>query len=97
MRILDAIETAPSEHAVFFLVTAYLESLHHFQRGLGMPEDVFRLPVTGVMDLEERLASLHHITDAPLDNAVAASEVSAVLLSAVQRLAADSAQVREKR
>ena len=30
MMLADAIDSAVSEHAVYFLVTAYVESLHHF-------------------------------------------------------------------
>ena len=96
MMILDAINGAPSKHAVYFLVTAYIESLHHFHRGLGIPESVVRLPVTGVADLEERLERLHHNVDVPLEAVVPASEVSAVLSSAVNRLACE-AQAGEKR
>ena len=86
MMILDAINTAASEHAVYFLVTAYIESLHHFHRSLGIPESVIRLPVAGVGDLEERLVALRHDSNTPLEVVVPVSEVSAVLASAVQRL-----------
>jgi len=97
MMILDAINGAPSKHAVYFLVTAYIESLHHFHRGMGIPACVVRLPVTGVADLEERLESLHHNFAVPFDAVVPASEVSAVLASAVSRLASEAAQAGEKR
>ena len=46
MMILDAINTAQNEHAVYFLVTAYLESLQHFPRGLGLPKSVMQLPIS---------------------------------------------------
>jgi hypothetical protein len=97
MMILDAISGASSEHAVYFLVTAYIESLHHFHRGLGIPECVVRLPVRGRGDLEERLESLHHGIDLPLEAIVPASEVSAVLATAVHRLAYASSQAGENR
>ena len=97
MMILDAIDTASSEHAVFFLVTAYIESLHHFHRGLGIPEEVVKLPITGVSDLEERLDCLHHKVDVPPEAVVPACEVRAVLATAVQRLALEAAHARENR
>ena len=97
MMILDAINTAASEHAVYFLVTAYIESLHHFHRSLGIPEAVIKLPVDGVGDLEERLAALRNDVDPAVEAVVPASEVSAVLASAVQRLALTDQARCEKR
>ena len=97
MTIVDAINSAGSEHAVYFLVTAYIESLQHFHRGLGIPEAVVRLPLYGMEDLEERLTSLKANIDHPPEAPVPASEVTAVLASAVQRLANESPQVRENR
>ena len=86
MMILDAIDTAASEHAVYFLVTAYIESLHHFHRSLGIPESVIKLPVVGVGYLEERLVALRNDSNTHAEAVVPVSEVSAVLASAVQRL-----------
>jgi hypothetical protein len=95
MMILDAIDSAGSEHAILFLVTAYIESLRHFPRGLGVPESVIKLPVAGVGDLEDRLTALRHHINVPLEAVVPASEVSAVLASAVQKLASGGTQARE--
>ena len=92
MMILDAINDAASEHAVYFLVTAYIESLHHFHRSLGIPEGVVKLPVGGVRDLEERLDTLRRTGSSPFEGEVPAAEVSAVLASAVQRLACEAPQ-----
>ena len=97
MTIVDAINSAGSEHAVYFLVTAYIESLQHFHRGLGIPEAVVRLPLAGFGDLEERLTSLKSNINVPLEAVVPASEVTAVLASAVQRLSNESPQARENR
>jgi hypothetical protein len=97
MMILEAISTATNEHAVYFLVTAYLESLQHFPRGLGLPKSVMKLPIAGIDDLEERLTSLQHNSDVSLDTVVPAWEVSAVLASAVQRLSNESDHAAEKR
>jgi hypothetical protein len=97
MTILDAINSAASEHAVYFLVTAYIESLQHFHRGLGIPEAVMKLPLSGPGDLEERLTSLKSNPDVLPGAVVPAAEVTAVLASAVQRLANESPQLRENR
>ena len=86
MMIVDAISSARSEHAVLFLVTAYIESLHHYHSCLGIPHSVIRLPIAGREDLEARLTALRHNINVPLEAVVPASEVSAVLATAVERL-----------
>ena len=97
MTIREAIDSAGNEHAVYFLVTAYIESLHHFDRDPGIPARVVKLPVNGLGDLRERLASLVEHVHRPLECVVPPSEVMAVLVSAVNRLAQVPGQVREKR
>ena len=97
MMILDAIDTAANDHAVYFLVTAYIESLCHFHRGLGIPESVVKLPLDGVDDLEQRLASLERNVQVRLESVVPASEVTAVLASAVKRLSGEGAHACENR
>ena len=92
MMILDAINDAANEHAVYFLVTAYIESLHHFHHSLGIPERVVELPVRGVHDLEQRLDTLRHIDRGAVQGEIPAAEVSAVIASAVQRLACEAPQ-----
>ena len=86
MMIVDAVSSAPSEHAVYFLVTAYMESLRHFERSCGVPQRVLDLPVAGAADLRERLSTLRRTTSSPLESMVAVSEVDAVLTSAIDRL-----------
>ena len=97
MMIVDAISSASSEHAVFFLVTAYIESLQQYQQSLGIPDSVVSLPLSGVHDLEARLLALRHNINVPLEAVVSASEVSAVLATAVERLGADGYSPRENR
>ena len=92
MMILDAINDAANEHAVYFLVTSYIESLHHFHRSLGIPERVVKLPVDGMRDLEERLDTLRRTGSSATQGEMPAAEVSAVLASAVQRLAGEALQ-----
>jgi hypothetical protein len=97
MMIREAIDSAANEHAIYFLVTAYIESLQHFDRDLGIPASVVKLPVEGLGDLEERLTSLMKHVHRPLESVIPASEVMAVLASAVKRLGQAPDQVREKR
>jgi len=97
MMIVDAISSAPSAHAVYFLVTAYIESLHHYRSSLGIPQEIISLPVSGVGDLESRLTALRLNVNVPLEAVVPASEMSAVLATAVQRLGAQGYAPREKR
>lgn len=80
MMIVDAIRSAGTQHAVYFLVTAYIESLRHFEGSCGVPRDALELPLAGREDLEERVRKLHQ--DAT------ATELAAVLACSLERLAA---------
>ena len=86
MMILDAIRSAPTRHAVYFLVTAYIESLRHFERSCGAPAEVLELPVRGREDLAERTLVLHRSPAIALEAIVAMSELAAVLAVALDRL-----------
>ena len=88
MMIVDAVSSAPSEHAVYFLVTAYMESLRNFERTCGVPPCVLDLPVAGAADLSARLGTLRRESGAPPESAVVMSEIDAVLTSALGRLSA---------
>jgi hypothetical protein len=82
MMIVEAVSSAPSPPAVFFLVTAYLESLRHFERTCGVPPRALELPVAGAGDLDERVQALRSAGE----ESVAVSEVCAVLACALARL-----------
>jgi|SRR6476661_662422 len=84
--IVDAINSAPTEHAVYFLVTAYIESLCHFKSGAGIPRPVLRLPISGSADLASRLDTLESNVNVPLEAVVPVSEVAGVIASAVNRI-----------
>ena len=88
MKIIDAIGSAATEHAVHFLVTAYIESLRHFERTSGVPRMVLDLPVSGAADLSDRLDALRRNSDVRLESVVAVSELAAVLACALTRLEA---------
>jgi hypothetical protein len=55
MMINDAIRNASSEHTVYFLLTAYIDSLQFSAR---LPEYVTALPVSGLQDLDWRFEKL---------------------------------------
>jgi hypothetical protein len=88
MMIDEAIDSAPTEHAVYFLVTAYIESLRHFERGCGVPQRAIALPVAGFSDVAERFEILRGSADVAPESAVAAAEAAAVLAAALRRLSA---------
>ena len=88
MMIVDAIRSASSRHAIYFLVTAYIESLAHFERASGVPRQGLALPVAGRADLEERLAMLESHAGVPLEAIVPITELRAVLAGAIDRLRA---------
>jgi hypothetical protein len=86
MMIVEAVSAAPTRHSVYFLVTAYIESLTHFERTCGVPPMVLRLPVDGAADLAGRLDALRRNTGVSLEAIVPVSEVAAVLTTALERL-----------
>ena len=86
MIITEAIMSAPTEHAVYFLVTSYIESFRRFGHGPDIPDPVLHLPLAGAADLRERLQALRDNINAPLEAVVPASELGAVLASALTRL-----------
>ena len=87
MVIVDAIKSASTEHAVFFLVTAYVESLQRFHSGTEIPEFIVRLPLRGQADLRERLSLLERNEHAAATD-LAVTEASLVFNSALERLRA---------
>lgn len=86
MMLADAIDSAVSEHAVYFLVTAYLESLGHFHTSLCIPERIVALPLAGIDDLEERVRTLRAISTASSEGPEAAVEAIGVLECTLARL-----------
>jgi hypothetical protein len=87
MMIVDAIRSAATQHAVYFLATAYIESLRHFERSSGVPAEVLELPICDRADLERRARLLDQHTGAPFEAVVPIAELSSVLGCAIERLA----------
>ena len=97
MMIVDALSSASTQHAVYFLVTAYIESQRHFEASVAVPKAVLHLPLSGRDDLAARLAALQNNINVPLEGVVPVSEVATVLASAVQRLTALDSTATESR
>lgn len=56
MTILDALRLANSEHVVYFLLTAYVETLHYCgEAQFAVPPHVTKLPLSGKSDVMARL------------------------------------------
>ena len=86
--ITDAIKLAPSEHVVYFLLTAYVETLGYIDL-YGIPEDVKRLPISGKPDVSERLDIMRDVLHRPQSTMT----VKAVIEEAVDVFGAASEQL----
>jgi len=84
--IVDAVHSAPTPTAVYFLLTAYLESLRHFQCTCGVPERTLDLPVVSPTDLRQRLDMLEHASGTFASPGVVVDELAAVIRCALERL-----------
>ena len=65
MIITEALNQAYTDHVVYFLLTAYVESLAWYDTARWyLPPAVTRLPICGVMDVGERLSALRCVAAA---------------------------------
>lgn len=55
MIIVDAIRRARTEYVVYFLLSAWFETLAHTGRARVLPEEAARLPVRNSVDVTRRL------------------------------------------
>lgn len=58
MMISDVMHRASSEHEIFFLLTAYVESLRYSDIPGALPEHLTRLPLSGTGDVHRRRNAL---------------------------------------
>ena len=59
LKITEAIKTADTEHVVYFLLTAYVETLDYYDPlRSSLPEHVKRLPMMGISDISDRLRAV---------------------------------------
>ena len=64
LQITEAIQTADTEYVVYFLLTAYVETLDYYEPLRScLTEDIKRLPVTGLADVSERARALRTVID----------------------------------
>jgi hypothetical protein len=62
VKIIEAIGTADNEHVVYFLLTAYVETLDYYDPLRScLPEDVKSLPIAGISDVAARLRTLRRV------------------------------------
>jgi hypothetical protein len=84
VSIIEAIKHAESEHAVFLLLTAYIESLWLSEDGIGLGAALRRLPIDGHLDVLERAQALsleERTAEAPI-----VAEAAEIFRVASQRL-----------
>ena len=92
MTIVNAIRLAHTEHVVYFLLTAYVETLdHHDSVRSSLPAPVKRLPMAGKIDVVERLRALR---DAAVAHAQSACNVRVVIQEAVEVFSAAVQRLR---
>lgn len=68
MTITEAIRTAQTKHALYFLLTAYVETLAFAE---SIPEKVRSLPIRGRGDVEQRGQVMYDLLQAPTTELVA--------------------------
>lgn len=86
MLLVEAVKAASTDDVVYFLLTAYVETLHHYsETRAALPFLVTKLPLTGKSDVQARLRALHGALDA---REGAASHVRPVMEETIEILAA---------
>ena len=96
MIIIDALKLASTEHVVYFLLTAYVETVEH--RGpaaRALPKEAKRMPVRDADDVVRRLQALRSkrpATHAPREAKIV-DEVIAAFSAAAEKLRALGARI----
>ncbi len=93
MNIIQVIRQANQQGPIYFLLTAYVESVWHTPAPRGIPGWVLELPIRGRTDIQARFVALTQLPEPPNgipedDDREKISEALAVLSTASQRLAA---------
>ena len=88
MSIIEAIRHAETEHAVYFLLTTYIESLWIGDSVQGLLGTLRRLPITSQSDVQERAKVLMLEQPGPEGEIIA--EAAEVFRVASQRLGTDT-------
>ena len=79
MFIIEAILVAKTEHVVYFMLSAWLETLEHRGGASAIPVEVKRLPIRGLTDVRRRLACVREKLDR---DAVPAAEADILRIAA---------------
>jgi hypothetical protein len=100
MIIIDALKLAKTEHVVYFLLTAYIETVGH--RGATarvLPKEARRMPVRDADDVARRLRVLRGKRGGfkARRNAKAIDEVVSAFSAAAERLRALGARISPSR
>lgn len=92
MKIIEAIGTADNEHVVYFLLTAYVETLDYYDPLRScLPEHVKSLPIVGISDVAARLRTLRRVIAQ-----YARSQVRLLLQEALEVFRAALRRLRER-
>jgi hypothetical protein len=89
MMISDVIVEAKSKHEIFFLLTSYVESLRFCDIPASLPEDLTRLPLTGMGDLRSKLETINAELAKPCETngkRIVLNEAADILAAALARL-----------
>jgi hypothetical protein len=91
VKITQAIRNAENEHVVYFLLTAYVETLGYYDPlRSSLPEHVKALPICGLPDVAQRLSTVQRLLERRTehDKAGVLEEAADVLAASAQRLRA---------
>lgn len=69
MMISDVILEANTEYEIYFLLTAYVESVRYCDKLSTLPENFTRLPLTGIGDVRTRLEGFGLALEKPSSSA----------------------------
>lgn len=101
MTIIEALGQADTDHIVFFLLTAYAESLAWYGSTKScVPARVLRLPIAGIKDVIERVQALRRARRAyaqrPFRTRLLLDEATDVFDTASRRLSTLAGPVRKR-
>lgn len=88
--ITEAIKSAETKPVVYFLLTAYVETLG-VKNARGIPEKVKRLPIRDEADVTKRSDAMHDVQHAPVPD----SRVVPIIEETVEVFDAASDQLRK--
>jgi len=92
LLLTDAIKTGQTEHIIYFLLSAYVETLEYYDPPRSsLPSCVNRLPIAGTRDVTGRLRALRETLDSNVQDG---QEIRALVQEAVDVFATASHRLR---